>query len=325
MKFVILGAGALGSVLSAHLARAGEDVTLLARGARAKFLQQHGVKVSGLAEITAALTVVDDPREVSEADVLVVTVKTYDTESALEALRHVNAGVVFSVQNGVMKDEQLAAVFGNEATIGAVADFSAEIMPDGIAKFTRNEGLFLGELPSGVSDRVSNLVARIAAAGIKTVAAPDILSIEWSKFVAWMSVGPVAALSRLESHRLLQDPDLASVHVQLARETAKIAVKLGIPVDDVIALGPAKSLSTLTFEDAVELAMQNGRQMEARGIVSHRMSILQDLEAGKRMEVEETVGYALRRGLELGIDMPATETCYRLMAGLDRSARATSA
>src|SRR5215468_11502286 len=86
MKIVILGAGALGTVLSAHLARAGEDVTLLARGNRAAFLQEHGATITGLVDFTVPLTVVTDPQQMHEADVLIVTVKTYDMALALQSI-----------------------------------------------------------------------------------------------------------------------------------------------------------------------------------------------------------------------------------------------
>src|SRR5262249_27888792 len=88
MKIVILGAGALGTVLGAHLARAGEDVTLIARGQRAAYLQAHGATLTGLVDFTVPITVVTDPQQVHEADLLLVTVKTYDMESALNSIKH---------------------------------------------------------------------------------------------------------------------------------------------------------------------------------------------------------------------------------------------
>jgi 2-dehydropantoate 2-reductase len=83
MNIVILGAGALGTVFGAHLAKAGEDVILIARGNRAAYLQEHGATMTGLADFTVPVHVVTDPREVKETDALIVTVKTYDMETAL--------------------------------------------------------------------------------------------------------------------------------------------------------------------------------------------------------------------------------------------------
>jgi len=112
MKIVILGAGALGTVLGAHLARAGEDVTLIARGQRAAYLQEHGATITGLVDFTVPVRVVTDPSQIHNADVLMVTVKTYDMASALASIKHLDVGSVLSIQNGVLKNEQLAQTFG---------------------------------------------------------------------------------------------------------------------------------------------------------------------------------------------------------------------
>src|SRR5438445_5153006 len=114
MKIVILGAGALGTVLGAHLARAGEDVTLIARGQRAAFLQEHGATITGLADFTVPVRVVTDPSQVHDADVLIVTDKTYDMEAALPSVQHLRVESVLSIQNGVFKNEQLAQTLGWE-------------------------------------------------------------------------------------------------------------------------------------------------------------------------------------------------------------------
>src|SRR3989442_8811545 len=112
MKIVILGAGALGTVLGAHVARAGEDVTLIARGQRAAYLQEHGATITGLVDLTVPVPVVTDPSQLHDADVLIVTVKTYDMAAALHSVEHLDVGSVLSLQNGVLKNEQLAQTFG---------------------------------------------------------------------------------------------------------------------------------------------------------------------------------------------------------------------
>lgn len=156
MHIVILGAGALGTALGAHLAQAGEEVTLIARGNRAAYLQEHGATITGLADFTVPVRVVTDPQQVKETDVLIVTVKTYDMEAALASVKHMQVGSVLSIQNGVLKDEQLAQVFGWEKVLGAMAAFSAEVLPTGIVRFTVNQGLYIGELPEGISAACSD-------------------------------------------------------------------------------------------------------------------------------------------------------------------------
>src|SRR5215467_8553981 len=136
MHIVILGAGALGTVLGAHLARAGEDVTLLARGNRAAYLQEYGATITGLVDFTVPVRVVTDPSQVHNADVLIVTVKTYDMEAALASVKHLDVGSVLSLQNGVLKNDQLAETFGWGKVLGTIALVGAEVLPTGTVRFT---------------------------------------------------------------------------------------------------------------------------------------------------------------------------------------------
>jgi 2-dehydropantoate 2-reductase len=318
MKIIILGAGALGSLFGAHLARAGEDVTLLAREARAKAIQAHGITVNGLANFTVPVHVIARPREVQHADALLVTVKTYDMESALESVAHLRVRSALSVQNGLVKDEQLARRFGWTQTLGAAAHISAELLPTGTVRFTANEWLSIGELPDGISARVEALVSALSRAGIQAESAPQVRSVEWTKYVVNISWMALAALSRMETYRIFKHPDLAWIAAKLTREVAQLPAKLGIPLLDKGAFS-AGTLSEVPFEAAVANFEQVGAQMEARGATAHKVSILQDLERGRRLEFEEMFGYAVRKGAELGVPLPTVELCYRLIKGIAES------
>src|SRR5689334_6721926 len=105
MRFLIVGAGALGSILAAHLLRAGHDVTLLARGKRAAALRNEGLVLRGLASFETPCRVVEDARDLLATDTLIVATKAIATAKTLEALGHVRIGSAFSVQNGVLKNE----------------------------------------------------------------------------------------------------------------------------------------------------------------------------------------------------------------------------
>jgi len=157
MKVVVLGAGALGSIMAGHLARAGEDVTLVARGERAAYLTDHGITVTGLAEFNVPCAVVTDPSQINQADVLIVAVKTHQMDEAISGLSHIRFSAVTTVQNGVRANDQLAEVFGAGSTLGGVASFSGEMLPEGDVRFTVNAGFQIGELPEGSSDRVKDL------------------------------------------------------------------------------------------------------------------------------------------------------------------------
>ena len=317
MNIVILGAGALGSVLGAHLAKAGEEVTLIARGSRAAYLQEHGATITGLADFTVPVTVVTDPRQVKETDVLIVTVKTYDMEAALDSIKHIQVGSVASIQNGVVKNEQLAQVFGWEKVLGAMAGFSAEVLPTGTVRFTVNQGFYLGELPDGLSERVQTLGDTLERAGVVAKVTPSIQSLEWSKYVVFIYLMVPAVLTRLETYKFLQDQHTASVVASLLHEMAQIATARGIALED-IAIYPTQSLSQRSHQDTVTHIRQLGDQLASQA-PTHKVSTLQDIEQGKtRLEVEETLGYAVRQAEIFGVATPTMATCYHLIAGINQ-------
>jgi 2-dehydropantoate 2-reductase len=315
MKIVILGAGALGTVLGAHLARAGEDVTLLARGQRAAYLQAHGATLTGLVDFTVPITVVTDPQQMHEADVLIVTVKTYDMASALQSIKHLQVESVLSLQNGVLKDEQLAQTFGLDKVLGAMTHFSADMLPTGTVRFRTNQGLYLGELPQGMSPRVQTLGDTCNRVGILAKVTSHIQPFEWSKYVAWVCLMVPAVLTRLESYKILQDLPMASITAAILHEMAQLATSRGIPLHD-IALFPTKTLSQLAFDDAVMHVQQIGDRWASQ-LPTAKVSTLHDLEQGKRLEVEETLGYAVRQSATLGIPTPTMDICYKLIAGIN--------
>jgi 2-dehydropantoate 2-reductase len=311
MRFVIVGAGALGSILAAHLVRAGHDVTLLARGRRAEQVAAAGLRVVGLVSLEMACPVVRDARELETADTLVLATKAVDTERTLRALRHVQLETAFSVQNGVLKDELLGVAFGLERVLGCVADFSGELLPDGSVKFTRNVAVHLGELGAAPSARVRALCALLETAGIRSAAAHDIVGLEWSKFTGWIAQLPLAVLTRRLTADFLTDPDAASVIVQIAREAKALADAAGVSLVDAAPL-PVVSIARAPDDEACALVVRVGERYRVAA-PEHRMSAQQDALRGSALELEETLGFALERARALGVAMPALSLAYRVL------------
>ena len=319
--FAILGAGAIGSILAAHLARSGHSVVVIARGERARAVERDGLRIRGLADFSVRVGVITDPAQLPAADTLIVATKTPGTEAALERLKHVRVEAALSIQNGVLKNELLAKAFGAQRVLGALADTSGELLPSGEVLFTRNVNLPLGELAGGITDRARRIAGMIDGAGIRASAVADIVSMEWSKFTVWLGLMSMAVTMRSVSWRYLMDPDCAQVLVRLAREVATVATAQGIALADGAAALPLRTILDAPEPDAVEAVRKAGEQMRLRA-PHHRMSALQDLEAGRPLEVEETFGYAVRKARQLGLSLPLLETCHRLVAAIDRIRRA---
>ena len=315
-QFVILGPGALGSILGAHLAHAGHRVIVLARGERARHIEREGLRITGLSELTVPVTVLTDPARLEAAECLIVATKTPGTQAALASLRHVTVDAAFSVQNGVLKNELLSAVFGAERVFGALANTSGELRADGEVLFTRNVNLLLGELDGRESERARSLAARIDAAGVRACAVAHILSWEWSKFVAWLPLMSLAVTTRTPTWQYLSDPGSAWVLVRMAREAVRVASACGVELLPEGAILPLQAILTGSQAEAVESVRAAGAQFAAQAS-GHRMSALQDLQAGRALEVEETFGDAVERASRAGLEVPLLEAFYHVVAAID--------
>jgi 2-dehydropantoate 2-reductase len=322
-EFAVLGAGAIGSIVAAHLARAGHTVVVLARGERARTVEREGLRIKGLADFSVRVPVITDPGLLAGADTFIVAMKTHGTQAALERLRHLEVGAALSLQNGVLKDELLAQVFGAERVLGALADTSGELLPSGEVLFTRNVSLPLGELAGAVSGRARRIAGLIEQAGVRSTAVADIIPREWGKFVVWLGLVSMAVSTRSATWRYLADPDCGWVLVRLVREAVMLARAQAIAVTEGTAALPLSALIDVPEREAIETLRRIGDDMRQQA-PDHRMSALQDLEAGRPLEIEETFGYAVRRAGELGLSVPLLEAFYHTVAAIDRTRRGSA-
>jgi 2-dehydropantoate 2-reductase len=318
-EFAILGAGAMGSILGAHLARAGHSVAMLARGRRAEQVRSEGLRIAGLATFAAPIVVVDDPARLRETAVLVVATKAVGTAESLKPLADTKIGYALSVQNGVLKNDLLAAAFGAEHVLGALANMSGELLPSGEVLFTRNVSLQLGSLRGDVPEGVRSLARTIDSAGVRSAAVPDIAAREWSKFAAWVGMAGVATTTRAVTWKYLVDPDAPRVLVRLIREIRELAARSGVTFTDDVVF-PVATLCTGSEDAAVRLLNDIGAQFRDHS-PEHRLSAHQDIEAGRPLEVEETLGHAARTAARMGLSLPLLDSVYRIVAAIDRTSR----
>lgn len=324
MKIIVMGAGALGSISAALLHAAGHDVALVARRARAELLKENGVRVEGLAEVTAQVPIVTDPNSLSEADLLILTVKTFDTDAALQQLAHIKFGATMSLQNGVMKDDQLAAAFGAETVLGAIANFSGAVRDDGVALFTVNASITIGDPAGGVSAKAKAVIDALNGAGINSHPSEDIRSTTWSKFIIWCGLAIVSPLTKQATVQVLNDPDTARIVARIHREVQAVAVAEGAVPEPVPPYSTAESLAATDEDTATRLTLKAGTAFRETA-PQHKHSMLQAVEAERRLEVHETLGDLVARASRLGIPTPTLETGYRMLCLMDRINRGEAA
>lgn len=319
VQFAILGAGAMGSIVGAHLTRAGHSVAMLVRERRARQIEANGLRIKGLVEFSTPVRTITNPAELASAEVLIVTTKAIDTAASLAPLRGADIGSALSIQNGVMKNELLAAAFTHTRVLGALSNFSGEMLASGEVLFTRNINLMLGDLEGPISAEASQIARTIDASGVRSTAVANIRGHEWSKFAAWIGMASVSVTTRLTTWKYLTDPGAALVVVRLIREVGSLAAASGVVLTD-DSMFPVATICSGSEPEGVEIIKGHGAEFRENS-PTHRLSTLQDLEAHRPLELDETFGFAVRQAAALKLKVPLIEAFYNVARAADRTAR----
>jgi 2-dehydropantoate 2-reductase len=292
---------------------------MLARGQRAEQIAREGLRIEGLSTFTVPVTTITDASRLGSTEVLIVATKALGTAQALAPLRSAEIGCALSVQNGVMKNEILADAFGTERVLGALANTSGELLASGSVLFTRNVNLFVGEPAGHLSERAKGVAQRLDAAGVRSAAVTGITNHEWSKFVGWVAFAVLAVTTRVVSWKFLADPDGSLLFARIVRELGRLAAACKVELSDESMI-PVVTLCRVSEAEAAAMIVRLGEEYRATA-PGHRLSTLQDLDAGRALEVDETIGYAARKASELGLDLPLLQTAWHLLAAIDRVRR----
>jgi 2-dehydropantoate 2-reductase len=224
---------------------------------------------------------------------------------------------VLSLQNGLAKDDALAAAFGAERVLGAACAVGAGLLAPGHARLTMNLATWVGEPGGGTSQRAARLAAVLRAAGFPSWSVANIRAVAWYKLCGLLPGALVTALSRRGYDEMALHPELSALFVQIMRETFSVARAQGIRIADPPG-SPWRFAEWLAGPD--ETALAGLRAIGARQRAAGERvlpSLLQDVLAQRPTEADDLAGDLVRRAQRLGVPVPATETCYRLMRGLE--------
>lgn len=322
MSIAVLGAGSLGLAYAAHLALAGNTVQVLTRDRHAQAIQRRGfLRAEGAPEpITAKVMATANPNAIRDAQIVILACKAPDTAEVLGSTKHLVPTVraAFSIQNGVEKDAWLAAWCSPELVVGAVSMIGASEIEGGVVNITMPGMTYLGRQPETSTDALDLCAAALRRSALRTEIADDIRSVEWSKLAQAMCGMAVAALSRLYWHDVLLDDDLSRLLVSLVREVNEVAGRHGIELIDLAGLLPVATIAARSAAEGRAEIQQLGKELVESGATQVKVSMLQSIEKGRRTEVETLLGFIHREAVRLQLDLPRTETCYRLLAAVDR-------
>lgn len=294
MRVVVLGAGGVGGYFGGKLARAGESVTMLARGAHLEAIRRHGLRVRSLVDgdWVAPVEARDDLAGLPHADAVLLCVKSFDTEAALERARPVvgPATAVLSLQNGVESAEIVEASLGRAHAVGGAAYVFAVIEAPGVIVHRLAGRIVLGELDGRLSPRVEALRAAFERAGVPVEAATHMRRVLWEKYLFIGAQAGMTALTRQPSGVLRAIPECWRLYRMIVEELAALARAEGVALPG----------------DAVDGVMKAAEALGPQAT----SSLQHDLLAGKPLELEALHGHAVRLGERHGVATPACLAVY---------------
>jgi 2-dehydropantoate 2-reductase len=298
MRIAVVGAGGVGGGFGAALAKAGADVTFIARGAHLAAMQSQGLKVQGGRGETHVVPTqaTDDPATVGTVDVVLFCVKLWDVESAGQAIKPLvgpNTAVI-PLQNGIDAAERLIPILGAKAVMGGVAQISASITAPGVIQqvgtFMR---MIFGELDGTRSKRAEDFYALCLKAGFDATLSEQILTELWTKFILLAANAGVMALARQPVGRVRDDPDMRAVMVAAYQETVDVGRASGVRL-------PSNALDkVLDFLSHAPPAM--------------KPSMAIDLDRGNRLELPWLSGKVVELGRKLGVPTPTHSMIYAML------------
>ena len=319
MKIAIVGAGAIGAFLGAKLALAGEDVYLIARGPHLKAMQANGVRVrSPEGNFEAHPTATHDYESIGPVEYVFLTVKAHSLTAIAPSLAPLLGPdtAVVSAQNGIPwwyfmgqggpfdgssiesidPGGVIAHAIDSSRVIGCVVYPSTVIVEPGVIEHIEGNRFSIGELDGTSSERCKRLAASLITAGLRAPIRGHIRHDMWIKLLGNVVFNPMSALTGATLVEMATHPESSDIVRAVMAEADAVAEGLGVRLP-------------LTIDQRMD---------GARKVGAHRTSMLQDLEAGRPMELESVVGVVIELGEKLGLSMPHTKTLYSCARLLDQ-------
>lgn len=315
MRICIFGAGAIGGYMAARLAQAGADVSVVARGPHLQAMQTRGLTLieEGADPLVVKVRATADPSELGPQDYMIVTLKAHSVPAVVGAMQpligpHTTlvSGVngvpwwYFHKIGGLWEGTRLQSVdpgdvqwngFGPDRVLGCVVYPAAEVSSPGTIRLIEGNRFSLGEPDGSRSDRAVALSQALQAAGLKAPVRPKLRDEIWVKLWGNLSFNPISALTHATLDVLCTDPGTRAVARNMMLEAQEIAEKLGVvfPID-------------------VDRRIDGGAAVGA-----HRTSMLQDLEAGRPMEIDALVRAVQELGVVTGTPTPSIDAVLALV------------
>ena len=296
-RVCVAGAGTIGSLLAAHLARVADVSVLTRRDEHAKALNEYGLRVSGRADFTSAVKAASDPAGL-DADLLILACKGSDLEALAQRLEgHFDGATVMTVQNG-LGAEEIVATHGDWPLLSSVTFMSGTRHDDTHVEYILDTATWIGPYRDTTPDDARAFADLIVSSGLKAEAFDDLRPAQWSKLIFNATVNGVAALTGLPHDFHFAEGLLGDLVHGLVDEGKAAAYAAGVELG----------------EDPWEMNVLATKRGHA-----HRPSMLEDVEAHRRTEIESITGALVREASRVGVEVPLHTAIYRLVRAKEAS------
>jgi 2-dehydropantoate 2-reductase len=294
LKIAVMGAGGIGGYYGGRLAASGADVTFIARGAHLAAMRKDGLRIiSPLGDVHIPFVkATDDPGTIGPVDIVMFCVKLYDVDEASELCRPLIGPdtAVISFLNGIDSEARMQAILGGNAIVGGVAQIPSNISEPGVIEHKAQFAVLeFGEMDGRDSLRLKRFDDACTEAGIQSYLVANIETAIWLKFAILVPFATACCLTRLPGRILIEEPAVQQLAFAAMREIISLAEAKGV------ALPP----------DALQTRMDM-----LNNFADAKPSMLVDLEAGKRIELEGLQGAVVRMAAELGVSTPVHQVAY---------------
>jgi len=300
MRILVLGAGALGSLVGGLLSQH-NDVTLLGRDPHMEIMRAAGLVITGGTELVARPDVTTSIKTIEPPDAVIVTVKSYDTEVAISDIRPLLKSdvPVLSLQNGLGNEEILQTILGTPNVVGGVTSHGVIYSEPGHIVHTGIGETVIGPFRNCTPELVQPLAQALNTSGIETTITDNIEGELWAKVAVNASINPITAITGLRNGSILGSPHLKTLLGSICDEVTSIILAVGIDVP---------------CTDLKEKSMN-----VVKNTAENKSSMLQDIERGKRTEIDAINGVIIIEGKKFGVPTPMNTTMYTLVKGIEQT------
>jgi 2-dehydropantoate 2-reductase len=301
VKIVVMGAGAIGSLFGGYLAETGNEVSFIGRKAHIEKINRDGLSIEGIrGEHLVKVRATTNHSDLEAPDLIILTVKAYDTEQAIKDVKPLFSAHTYfmCLQNGLGTEDVAGSILGEDRILRGTTSDGALFNEPGKIRHTGKGNTVIGYLNRKQDSFLKQIADIFQKAGFDTTISDDMKRLVWEKIFVNVAINPFGALTGLRNGDLLTVPQLQDSMKAAILEGLQVTDKLGLSINSQTPIGKA-----------FEVAQKTAR---------NKNSMLQDIEKGKRTEIDFINGAIVKRGEKIGVSCPINAVLTALIKGLER-------